>query len=122
MSAATWKPAHTSAWDGLCCTACGGAQTATVAFVDSGALHCFVSETLVAEFELPVLPGDGMEVMLADGSQVKASKTCLVPLVVCSAYYQALHCVFECRLLPKLNHDIVLGVDWLQVTNTSSDY
>ena len=59
---------------------------AAVALVDSNALHCFVSETLVAKFGLPVLPGDGMEMMLADRSQVEASKTCLVPLVVCSAH------------------------------------
>ena len=56
-----------------------------MALVDSGSLHCFVSETLVTKFELPVLPGDGMEVKLARRSQVEASKTCLVPLVVCSA-------------------------------------
>ena len=58
---------------------------ASVALVDSGALHCFVSETLVAKFELPVLPGDGVEVMLLDRSEVEASKTCLMPLVVGSA-------------------------------------
>ena len=44
-----------------------------------------MSETLVAKFKLSVLPGDSMEVMLADGSQVEAYKTCLVPLVMCSA-------------------------------------
>ena len=64
---------------------CEDAQTAAVALVDSGALHCFVSETLVAKFSLPVLPDDGMEVTLADRSQVEVSKTCLVPLIVCLA-------------------------------------
>ena len=53
---------------------------AAMALVDSSASHCFVSETLVAKFELPVLPRDSMEVVLADRSQVEASKTCLVPL------------------------------------------
>ena len=86
MSAATWKTACASAWDGLCFTACGGAQMAAVPLVDSSFSHCFVSETLAAKFGLPVLPGDGMEVMLADRSQVKASKTCLVPLVVYLAH------------------------------------
>ena len=43
--------------------------------VDSGVSHCFVSEMLVAKFALPVLPGDGMQVMLAERSQVEASKT-----------------------------------------------
>ena len=85
MSDATWKLEHTSSWDRLCCTACGDAQMAAVAFVHSSVLHCFASESLVAKLELLVLPGDGMEVMLADGSQAKASKTCLMPLVVCSA-------------------------------------
>ena len=86
MSAATWKPAHAFAWDGLCYAACGDAQTVVVALVDSSASHCFVSETLVTKFGLPVLLGDGMEVTLADRSQVEASQTCLVPLVVCSAH------------------------------------
>ena len=63
-----------------------------------------------------------MEVTLADGSQVEASTTCLVPLVVCSARSQALHCVVECRVLPRLNHDVVLGVDWLQATNPVIDW
>ena len=48
---------------------------ATGALFDSGASHCLVSEMLVTKFELPVLPGDGMYVMLTDGSQVEASKT-----------------------------------------------
>ena len=84
MSAAIWKLACASAWDGLCWAACGDAQTTTVALFDSDALHCFMSEMLVAKFELLVLPRDGMEVALADGSQVEACKTCLVPLVMCS--------------------------------------
>ena len=92
-----------------------------MALVDSGALHCFASEMLVTKFELPVLPGDGMEVTLADRSQVEASKACLVPLFVCSACYQASHCVVECRVLPRLNYDVVLGVDWLQATNPIID-
>ena len=43
---------------------------ATVVLVDGSALHCFMSEMVVARFELLVLPGDGMKVMLADISQV----------------------------------------------------
>ena len=58
-----------------------------------------------------------MGVKLADGSQVLALQTCLVPLVVCSACYQVPHCIVEYRVLPQLNQDIVLGVDWLQATN-----
>ena len=95
---------------------------AAVALVDSGATHCFVYEALVTKFGLPVKPGVGMDATLADRSQVLASPTCLVPLVVCSANCQVLHCVVECRVLPQLNHDIVLGVDWLQATNPVIDW
>ena len=55
-----------------------------MALVDRCASHCFVSETLATKFELPVLPVDGMEVIVADESQVEVYKTYLVPLVVCS--------------------------------------
>ena len=43
-------------------------ETATVALIDSGATHCFVSATLVAKFELPMKLGGSMEVILADRS------------------------------------------------------
>ena len=86
MSTVTWKPARASSWDWLCCTACRGAASAAVVLVDSCASHCFVSETLVAKSELPVLPVDDIEVTLADRCQAKVSKTRLVPLVVCLAY------------------------------------
>ena len=93
-----------------------------MALGDSGALHCFVSETLVAKFELLVLPGDGIEVTLADRSQVEVSMTCFVLLVVCSACLQALHHVFQHQVLPRLNDDIVLGINWLQATNPVIDW
>ena len=83
MSAAMWKPVLSSALYGFCCTACGDAQTAAVALVDSSVLHCFLSKSLVTKFELL---GDGMEVKLASKNQVEASKTCLVPLIVYSPH------------------------------------
>ena len=54
MSEPAWKPVRAAAWDGLCEYGCMEWETATVALVDSGATHCFVSATLVAKFELPV--------------------------------------------------------------------
>ena len=122
MSKVTWKPVLATAWNGLCAGSCSDATMAAVALVDSGAMYCFVSEALVAKFGLPVKPGVGMDITLADRSQVLALQTCLVPLVVCSAHCQALHCVVECRVLPQLNHDIVLGIDWLQATNPVIDW
>ena len=63
MSKATWKPALATAWNGFCAGSCCDATTATVALVDSVAMHCFVSETLVATFGLLVKPRVGMDVM-----------------------------------------------------------
>ena len=50
------------------------------------------------------------------------SHMCLVPLVVCAERGGALHCVVKCRVLPELNHGIVLGIDWLQTLNPVSDW
>ena len=68
-----------------------------------------------------------MDVTLTDRSQVSVSHTCLVPLVVC-AYVplvvrgRAFHCVVECHILPEFNHNIVLGIDWLQAANPVIDW
>ena len=47
------KPIGISLWDGLCAQGCMEQPTATVALVDSGALHYFMAVQLVAEFRLP---------------------------------------------------------------------
>ena len=122
MSKVAWKPVLATARNVFCAGPCCEATMATVALVYSAATHCFVSEALVTKFGLPVKPGVGMDVTLADGSQLLASQTCLVPLVICSSCCQMLHCVVECRDLPQLNRDIVLGVDWLQATNPFIDW
>ena len=74
----------TSAWNGLCIESCGNVDLSAVALVNSGASHSFVSAELVSRFSLPVKPGFDMEVAFADGSQVGASNTCCIPLLVCS--------------------------------------
>ena len=63
-----------------------------------------------------------MVVTLADGSTATATSTSIVPLVLCSISGQAMFVAVECRVLPKLNHDVVLGVDWLQDTNPVIDW
>ena len=52
MSKVTWKPVLATAWNGFCAGSCGDATTAAVALMDSGAIHCFMSEALVAKFGL----------------------------------------------------------------------
>ena len=73
-----------SAWNGMCIESCGDAVSSAVALADGGATHSFVSAALVSKFSLPVMPGDDMEITLADGSQVEVSQMCCIPLVVCS--------------------------------------
>ena len=45
-----------------------------------------------------------------------------MPLVACTNKGQAVFFTVECRVLPDLNHDVVLGVDWLQATNPTIDW
>ena len=97
MSKVSWKPVLATAWNRFCAGSC--LDETTAALVDSGAMHCFVSEALVTKFGLLVKPGVGMDVTLADVSEVLVLQTCLVPLVVCSAHCQVLHCVVECHVL-----------------------
>ena len=54
---------------------------------------------------------------LADGSQISALHTCLVPLVLCAKRGRGLHCVVNHCVFPELNHSVVVGIDWLQATN-----
>lgn len=63
--------------------------------------------------QLAVTKDDGMEVTLADGSLVSSSQLCQVPLVACTDKGQAVVFSQKCRVLPDLNHDLVLGIDWL---------
>ena len=63
-----------------------------------------------------------MDVTLADGSVVQCMETCVVPMVSCTATGHALYSAIPCRVLPQLNHDVVLGVDWLQNTNPNIDW
>ena len=81
LDSASWKPVPASALNGMC------TESSAVALVDSGATHRFVSAELVSRFSFSVKPEGDMEVTLADGSQVEASQTCCVPLVVCSGDY-----------------------------------
>ena len=50
------------------------------------------------------------------------SHTSLVPLIVCADKGIALHTVVHCRALPSLNHDVVLGIDWLRASNPVIDW
>ena len=53
-----------------------------VALVDSGSSHSFVAAKLVEKYQLTVILGTSMVVVLADGSQVTMCETCSVPIII----------------------------------------
>ena len=63
-----------------------------------------------------------MLVTLADDSNVEASETCIVPLVFYSDPGHAVSCTVEGRVLLCLNHNVVLGHDWLQHVNPAINW
>ena len=54
-----------------------------VVWVDSGARYSFVATKLVEKYQLTINVGTSMVVRLADGSYVKTSETCSVPIITC---------------------------------------
>ena len=93
---------------------CAQLSTAAVALVNSGATHSFISAKLVSKHGLAVSAGQSILVTLADGSNIEASETCVVPLVFCSDSGRDVSCTVECHVLSRLNHTVVLGHNWLQ--------
>ena len=63
-----------------------------------------------------------MLVTLADGSNVEASETCVVPLVFSSDTGCAIFCTVKCCVLLRLNHDVVLGHNWFQYVNPAINW
>ena len=63
-----------------------------------------------------------MSVTLVDGSNVEASETCVVSLVFCSDTGRAVSWTVECHVLSRLNHDVVLGHDWLHHVNLAINW
>ena len=53
---------------------------------------------------------------------MSALHTYLVPLIICADRGIALHTVVCCCVLPSLNHDGVLGIDWLRASNSVIDW
>ena len=54
-----------------------------IALGDNSASHSFVAAKLVEKYQLTIILGTSMVVTLADGSQVKMSKTCSVLIITC---------------------------------------
>ena len=63
-----------------------------------------------------------MSVIFAGGSNIEASETCVVSLVCCSDTGHAGSCMVECYVLSRLNHDVVLGHDWLHTVNPAINW
>ena len=69
-----------------------------------------------------VSQGQSMLVTLADGSSIEATEMCAVPLVFCSDSGYAVLCLVEYRVLSRLNHDVVLGHNWLHHVNPAINW
>ena len=64
-----------------------------VYLVDSSVSHSFVAAKLVEKCQLTVILGTSMLVMLADGSRVRTSETCLVPIIMCTMRNKLVCCL-----------------------------
>ena len=64
-----------------------------VNLVDRGASRRFVAAKLVEKYQLTVILGTSMVVTLADGSQVKMSETCSIPIVTCTMSNKPVSCL-----------------------------
>ena len=67
------------------------------------------------KYQLPVTMDAGIKVKLAGRSLVTLSTLCQVPLVACTDKGKTVAFGVQCHVLPDLNHDVVLGADWLAV-------
>ena len=64
-----------------------------VALVSSSARHSFVAAKLVEKYQLTVILGTSMVVMLANGSQVTTSETCSIPIITCTMSKKPVFCM-----------------------------
>ena len=63
-----------------------------------------------------------MLLTLADGRSVEASEPCVVSLVFCSDTGHAVSWMVECRVFSRLDHNVVLGHDWLHHVNSEINW
>ncbi|XP_057794044.1 uncharacterized protein LOC131010514 [Salvia miltiorrhiza] len=88
-------------------SAVGGFKLLTM--IDSGASHCFISETVASSLQLPVEPTSTQTVVLSDGSRVHITGVCkAVPLKLDSQLF-----LVTCFVFPLSSVDVILGVSWL---------
>ena len=64
-----------------------------ISLVDSGASHSFFAAKLVEKYQLTIILGTSMVVMLADGSQVTMSETCSIPIITCTMSNKPVCCL-----------------------------
>ncbi|XP_042028869.1 uncharacterized protein LOC121775856 [Salvia splendens] len=78
--------------------------------VNSGASHCFISEQLAQQLQLPITPTKPYSVILGDGTSRRAAGLCQkVPLVLDRESFAV-----PCYVFPLRNIDVILGVSWLE--------
>ena len=87
------------------------------ALVDTGATHCYISESYLAKTTLPIRAQHNW-LSLANGTKTISKGKVVIPLDIQS--YQG---AVECFVLPMSQQfDIILGEDWCQETNCVISY
>lgn len=77
--------------------------------IDNGASHCFISEKVAHQLNLPMDTSCRFSVALGNGQQVSAKGLCRqVPLYLHSHTF-----VVDCFVFPLGGVDLILGVSWV---------
>ena len=92
--------------------------------VDSGATHNFILSSML-EIVKTAAPNcvqwrhasKPLRVSLADDTVVLSTKLATISLQFAEDFHQTV----EFRVVPRLNHPIILGMSWLRLTNPSID-
>ena len=86
--------------------------------IDSGASYCFLSAATATHAGLTPQPAKPMTVILADGTSILSSQSCLFCMYVTATVVLSV----DACIVDKLSHDLVLGIDWLRKYNPAIDW
>lgn len=80
-----------------------------IIMIDSGANHCFISDTLVAKLKLPVQPTPLFTICLGNVHCLHSSGICnALPLTL-----NTLQIAPDCYVFPLGGVDVILDISWL---------
>ncbi len=95
------------------------------ALIDSGATHSFASKQLInflSSSQVTEVHAQQLDVSLADGSVVPSDLAIKLDLIFPTAAFDDYEQSHEFRVVPQLNHDVILGMDWLKKYQPDIDW